>query len=320
MSSPYFDTVTIGCMTTRKSGSDLSMLMYVPLQPTWLIRLPAFQSGDARIVRACINLLCAAFHSVPAGQLPKTIEAIATAAQLPLDVTRENYAVLTAGWKETKDSLAFEPMVALAERLDTGYGDALRQLQDSTVVAISAPDLFNSELLPAQGQQLAALVGPATREKATGPLADTKVKRRLPENAPLTPELVHILQDRGFAANSHAEIWQNFVDRQRSQQTTSASWVSEFRRWLTNQIRYNHLVPDAPSLPAAVVGGANSSAPLSRTPSPGPSAPFSFGRPPARGSSAHLANNQREVLDTNVERMANAREAVAQMRDRQRGG
>lgn len=319
MSSPYFYTVTIGCMTTRKSGSDLSMLMYVPLQPTWLIRLPAYQAGDARIVRACINLLCAAFHSVPAGQLPKTIEAIATAAQLPLDVTRENYAILTAGWKETKDSLAFEPMVALAERLDTGYSDALRQLQDSTVVAISAPDLFNSELLPAQGQQLAALVGPATREKATGPLADTKVKRRLPENAPLTPEIVHILQDRGFAANSHSEIWQNFVDRQRSQQTTSASWVSEFRRWLTNQIRYNHLVPEAPTLPAAVVGGANPSAPLTRTPTPGPAGSFSFGRP-ARGSSAQLASNQQDVLDTNVERMAHAQAAVANLRDRQRGG
>jgi len=306
-------------MTTRKSGSDLSMLMYVPLQPTWLIRLPAFQAGDSRIVRACINLLCAAFHSVPAGQLPKSIEALATAAQLPLDVTRDNYAILTAGWKETKEALAFEPMVALAERLDAGYSDALRQLQDSTVVAISAPDLFNSELLPAQGLELAALVGPATRDKATGPLADTKVKRRLPENAPLTPELVQILQDRGFAANSHAEIWQNFVDRQRSQQTTSASWVSEFRRWLTNQIRYNHLVPEAPTLPASVVGGANPSVPSTRTPTPGPAGSFSFGRP-ARGSSAQLASNQQDVLDTNVERMAHAQAAMATLRERQRGG
>jgi len=235
--------------STKEKTTNLSMMIYVPLQPAWLTHLPSFQSTDARIVRGCLNMLMAAFHGQPAGTLPDTDEALATAAQLPLEVVRKYRALLTHGWKMDKKGLVFTPMFDLAARLSNEYSDALNRLQDATLIAMQAPDLFNSELLPEQGEILAKNVGDAMRMKIDA-LKDTKVKRSLPEGAPLTPSLANFLQKQGFSIGLHEEIWQLFTDYHRSQRTTSASWSSEFRRWVMNQILYGKLVPCTGNLPA----------------------------------------------------------------------
>jgi len=182
---------------SQKRNANLSMMTYVPLQPAWLMSLPAFQSSDARLVRGCLNMLMAAFHGQPAGTLPETEEALATAAQLPVAVVRQHRALLVRGWQKTKHGLTFTPMADLAVRLSEEYSDALTRLQDATLIAMQAPDLFNSELLQDQGESLLKNVGSAMRAKAEA-LADTKIKRRLPQGAQLSSSLADFLAKQGF--------------------------------------------------------------------------------------------------------------------------
>jgi len=229
--------------------TDLSMMTYIPLQPSWLMHLPAFQSPDASLVRACLNMLTAAFHGQPAGSLPDTVEAIATAAHLPLDAAIRHQSLLTQGWKKYRQRLIFVPMQEMAARLSQDYTQALARLQEATVLAIQAPDLFNSELLPEQGARLAQKVGAGTKA-CIEKLADTKIKRRLPEGAQITASLSSFLSRQGFSQALHEEIWQLFYDFQRSQQKTSASWESEFRNWTKNQIRFGKLKPCSGDVPA----------------------------------------------------------------------
>ena len=286
---------------TRKAAADLSMMTHVPLQPIWLARLPAFQSGDARIVRGCLNMLMAAFHGQPAGSLPNTPEALATTAQLPLDVAVENFKLLTAGWKMGKTSIVFEPMLEMAQRLHSDYSDALQRLQDGVVVAINAPDLFNSELLLQQGSSLAMQVGAKTQRIAEDAMADTNVKRRLPEGATYSGKMAKHMADKGFANETHQEIWNLFADYHRSRQTASASWESEFRNWLANQIRYGKLVPTSGEVPEVFRPAM--------TASPAASGPrFTFSRP-----------NKEVLQSTATDKLERARFAVQAMRGGMRG-
>lgn len=234
--------------TNRKNTADLSMMTHVPLQPHWLVQLPAFQSSDARIVRAGLHMLLAAFHGQPAGTLPCTPEAIATASHLSVQEVHENFKLLISGWKKSKDTISFEPMAQMAMRLSTDYGEALRQLQDSVSVAIAAPDLFNSELLPTQGLALESQVSGKTLEKARDMLGQTKTLRLLPEDCVITPQIREILVQNHFTADVHEEIWEMFVDYHKSNGIRSANWTSHFRNWLRNKQFYGRLSPSASSV------------------------------------------------------------------------
>jgi len=229
---------------TNTKNIDLSMMSFIPMQSAWLTQLPAFQSNDASLVRGCLKMLMAAFHGQPAGTIPDTVEALATATGMSVDAVRKHYATLTGGWKKskTKEQLVFLPLYEMAARLHDEHKDALRRLQDATVLAIQAPDLFNSELLPQQGSALANNVGSAVSRQVEA-LADTKIRRTLPDGARLPPGLSEFLLNQGFSLPLHEEIWEYFSDFHRSRQTKSASWKGEFRSWVMNQIRYGKLKP-----------------------------------------------------------------------------
>src|SRR5690606_24273463 len=109
------------------------------------------------------------------------------------DEVQEHLPTLIAGWKKTKDSIVFEPMAQMAMRLHSDYGDAIRRLQDGVAVAIAAPDLFNTELLPEQGLALEDKVAGKTLARAQDMLEQTRVKRLLPEGAQITPEIRDML-------------------------------------------------------------------------------------------------------------------------------
>lgn len=226
----------------KKSAPDLSMMTHVPLQAHWFAQLPAFQSRDPQIVRACINMLMGAFHGQPCGTINNTPEAIATVAQLPVEIAIEHLPTLTKGWKKEKDLIVFAPMASMAERLAHNYGDAIQRLQEGAVVAIAAPDLFKTELLPEQGETLAKQVGEKTLTLAEQAMAATKVKRALPPNAGLTSELRQFLLEKGFKVNGHDEIWARFADYMVSNRKTSACWSAEFRNWTHNQIKFGNLI------------------------------------------------------------------------------
>lgn len=247
-------------MSKKRTNGDLSMLSHVPIQPSWLMYLEAFQSSEAKLVRASINMLCSAFYSEPCGTLPNTPEAIATAAHLSLEDAIFHFSTLTAGWKvdNKRKMITFEPMFTMARRFDSDFGDALQNLQDRAVAAISSPDLAAHELLEMQGNALADSLAGATADKAAS-MSDTRLLKPLPENAQITESMKGYLIDKGFDEDVFADIWEMFYSYHRSRRTTSASWENQFKTWTINQLRYGNLTPQSKDLPKVYATAQNSS-------------------------------------------------------------
>jgi len=251
----------------------MSMLSHMPLQAGWLAKLPAFASEDAALVRASVKLLLAAWHAQPAGTLPADEGSIAAATGLTIEQARAARAILVAGWtlgkpKSAAPTMTFEPLATMARGLNDHYAHALERMQQAALVAIAAPDLFNTELLPVQGQPLAEQVGERVAKEA---LSRTNVARKLPENTPLTDFARQTMAQKGFSAAMHDEIWQRFCDYMISKGERSDSWSRSFRYWLGNQLLYGKLVPDIPGTGASSI-----------VPAPRPVTRF-VPRPPSRG-------------------------------------
>lgn len=298
-------------------GADLSMMTHVPIQSAWFTRLPAFQSSDPRIVRGCINMLMSAFHSVPCGSLPNTLEGIASAAHLSTEEARENLDVLTKGWKSNEEVIVFQPLYDMGQRMKTDYGDALTQLQDSAALAIAAPDLFNSELLPEQGAALQAKVSGSTQAKAKTAisLGATRLQRLLPADACMTNDIRGIMLERGFGIESHDEIWESFKDWHTSRAIKSANWTSEFRHWLKNKVHYGRFNPGA--------SAEELNAPLARSDHGGPASTrntgavrFSFSTRPGANGGAHRAvmtPSQQRGIDSKQNALKNLERVKSRM-------
>lgn len=258
-------------VTSRSLRKDLSMLTFVPVQPSWLVHLAAFQSEDPQLVRASINMLLSAFHGQPCGTIPASIESLATLAHLSKATVQDNFEVLTHGWTRRGAILAFDPMVQFSQRVSAEHADALEHLQHATIIAMAAPDLFNSELLPTQGQALGAQVGQSLKRVASlCALAPTKIPKLLPNDAGLSPELIEFLDKEGAHPNTHQEIWERFFDYHVARAVKSASWPAHFRHWFKNQKEFDRAVAQGTHAkgsgssqvkPASVVkfslGGAN---------------------------------------------------------------
>lgn len=234
-------------------------------------------------------MLMTAFHGTPCGSIPNTIEGIATASHLTVQEVTANLPVLKGGWKLSKTEMTFVPMSDLAERLSEHYTEPLIRLQDAATIAITAPDLFNSELLPTQGLVLKGQVGESTRAKADE-LGTSRVKRQLPIGAGISPRLQDYLISKGFPLETHDELWERFTDYHRSKQLTSGDWSATFRHWMVNQIGYGHVTP-----------ANNKPSVLSQQ-----KTKFTFGAksgPPSRGEQAAVTSAA--ALD-NASRLANA--------------
>lgn len=239
----------------RRQG-DMSMFSHVPLQPQWLLRLAAFQSDNPDVVRGAIHMLMTAFHAEKCGTIPNTLEGIAFASHLPTGIVTQYMTELTTGWSidRRRKTLTFEPMAELANRLDAKFPEALQDMQERAVLAISSPDLVTHELLEQQGEPLAEHLGGRTVEMAMERMEDTKVRRTLPENATLSKRMKAQLTDKGFTPDMHEGLWEMFYSFHKSRNTASASWEGEFNVWLMNQIRYQKVVPAKGAIPAAFKG------------------------------------------------------------------
>lgn len=229
---------------SRKLG-DMSMFSHIPIHPQWFMRLAAFQSENPHIVRGAIHMLTNAFHNEQCGTIPNTVEAIAFASHLPTEIVKQHLTELTTGWSfdRRRKNLIFEPMADMAKRLDTKFPEALQDMQERAIIAISSPDLVTHELLENQGAPLAEQLGGRTVELAEERMQDTKVRRVLPEGARMSPNMKAHLIGRGFTEDMHEDMWNMFYSHHKSNNTASASWESEFVTWVFNQIRYGKIIP-----------------------------------------------------------------------------
>lgn len=222
--------------------NDLSMIGALPLPSTWLQCIGAYQSDDARIVRASISMLFAAFHGRPCGTIENTLPSIAAAAQLPLDVAQSHLPLLKAGYRETKTRLVFDPMAEMAARLHTEYSAQLQVLHDRVVLQLASPTLFDPDT-PVQESELNQ-IGGATRAKAQNHLdRQTKVAQPLPYDAQMTDAMRDHCDRRGFHLSQYDDIWQRFRDYAHSSRRTYVDWNAAFRTWMDKNISWGNLVP-----------------------------------------------------------------------------
>lgn len=250
-------------------------------------------------------MLFAAFHNSPTGTLryqAATPEVYLSGyAQVSLEVAKANAAILTAGWKVSRGRLTFEPMSEMAKSLHESYPEALKKMQYSAALAITAPDLFGSDLMPTHGADLAAKVGESTL-KAADKLRDSKIQKELPENAQISNEIRDVMLQHGFKQERHDEVWERFTDYCRSFQFKAASWKARFRIWLQGQVRNGAIVPCSDSTKSQ-----NKSQATFNNPS---RAKFNF-RPGAAGERAQQA------ADTTSDRLSAAQESLRKARQRQ---
>lgn len=240
-------------MTSKRKAGDFSMFSHTPIQPQWLMRLAAYQSDDAHIVRGAIHMLMSAFHSEQCGTIPNTVEAIAFASHLSVEMVKRHLKELTTGWRvdNRRKILIFEPMAQLVKRLDEKFPEALQDMQERAIMAISSPDLISHELLEHQGQALADQLGERTVALANERIRDTKICRALPDDAQMTVRMCDYLIEKGFTEDMHEDMWEMFYSFHKSRNNTSASWEGEFNVWVMNQIRYGKIVPTEGKIPSA---------------------------------------------------------------------
>ena len=243
-------------MSEVRNSGDMSMFSHVPMRPQWFLQLAAFQSPNGEIVRGAIYMLTNAFYSESCGTIPCTVESVALASQLPVDVVSQYFSELTTGWtiNKKRKTMTFEPMANLAKRLDSKFPDALQDMQERAIVAISSPDLISHELLDEQGDALADQLAGNTVEQALSRMEDTGVRRALPENSSMSARMKRYLVEKGFPEETHDDVWEMFYSLHRSENRTSASWEGAFTVWVMNQIRYGKFIPANGSSPAIFNG------------------------------------------------------------------
>lgn len=222
--------------------NDLSMIGALPLPSTWLQYIGAYQSDDARIVRASLSMLFAAFHGQPCGSLENSLPSIASAAQLPLDVAQEFLPLLKAGYRETRTRLIFDPMVEMATRFHERHSAQLQELHDRAVLQLSSPTLFDADGAISENELSA--VGGATRAKAKNNLdRQSKVVQSLPYGSEMTEAMKNHCERKGFDVSQYQDIWEKFSDYAHSSRRKYADWNAAFRTWMNNGIEWGKLYP-----------------------------------------------------------------------------
>jgi len=221
-------------MTTnaKQSGPDLRAMSRVPMDPSWIASLPAFEMEEGGIVTAALKLLLAAWHQVPAGCVQHNPAALASLCGISEQKARQWRAILMAGWDVRGEMMIFPPMEKIATRMHKHYRQHIEALEDGMGLSACAPDLFEGKLIPQEDQTS------AMTSRLTG-------RRKLPEGAGLTTELRNFLLKGGFAAAQHDDIWASFEDYVKSKDVRSNEWESAFRNWARQNTTWGHIVPQA---------------------------------------------------------------------------
>lgn len=206
----------------------------VPLDPLWIASIPAFDAPEGRIVSAALKLLLAAWHHVPAGAVPHSIQAIASICSITEDEARKWRPILMAGWDVRGDLIVFHPMEKLGARMHKHYRQHIEALEDGMGLSGCAPDLFGTQLIP-NDDRVSSL---------TSRLAG---RRKLPDGAGLTSEMKEFLLEAGFSHQNHEGIWAGFEDFAKAKDFRFSDWASAFRNWVRQNITWGHIVPDMPS-------------------------------------------------------------------------
>jgi hypothetical protein len=129
--------------------TDFGALPYVPLKEQWITENPLFLSGDARLVRAAMKMLVAAWRGSPAGSLSPSYAYLADLTGLTEAEIGAHYEHLTRGWEIRGERLHHVEMSALCERLLQRHGETISIMAEDAVLAAQSPENFELGVGPA---------------------------------------------------------------------------------------------------------------------------------------------------------------------------
>ena len=212
---------------------DLSLISNPPVRQEWLDGHPAFESGNADLVRAYLRLLKAAFRATVPGAINASCATIATACGLTEEGVVLHWECLTSGWILKEDGcLHHEGVANLCSEIEDQYGEQLMDLR----VRIAAAEVA----------ALAVANGVSVKPKRPGRKAQGK--RGLPADFGLTPELVAWLsKERGITHPFHHQfLMDGFVNYARSKAPIYADWDGAFKSNVDMTLRNCRQLPNPP--------------------------------------------------------------------------
>lgn len=198
---------------------SMAAVAAVPMQPSWYMESPAFQSDKPYVVRACLLMLERAWRSVPAGSLPSSMTVLAPLVGLTQEQITLHFHELTHGWELVDGRVVHVQMHAVARAIWASQAEALDLLAARSAVVPESPDEF-------------ALVAPEA-----APASPLKGKRAVPASFGLTSDLRNWLVKELSVADEGDQdfLMTAFHDMCRSRAYKSADPAASFRNFCKNE-------------------------------------------------------------------------------------
>ena len=210
----------------------------MPVAEQWIFESPLFLSDDARLVRAGMRMLAAAWRSNPAGSLSPSFAYISSVTGLSEREISDHYVALTSGWELRDERLFHVEMSALCDRLARRHGDALAAVAEDAVAACQDPESF----------ELTAGAPEPHRNKG---------KRALRPNWRPSPETVKELFAKGIETPEDQEyVIQRMRNWAKSEAVRKVDWDATLLN-LADRIRHWELPSKKNASPLPLVGASS---------------------------------------------------------------
>jgi hypothetical protein len=199
--------------------SNIHSLPFLPVSMPALMDAAFFQSNDARLVRAGLWMLEAAWRSTKPGTIPAGFDALASITRLTTAEVEKHFDLLTEGWALEDGRFHHEQLEAIALSAQERFGDELEVIAESALMACQGGEI-EFELAPAS----------AVKKKKRG-------KHALPADFAMDKTS----SDRAFAEGYTSPELQNwllcsFKDFAESSDRRYANWQATLRNYLGSSI------------------------------------------------------------------------------------
>lgn len=225
----------------------------LPLLVTEMEEMPAFQAGDAALVRASVRLLDAAWRSPVPGSLPCGIESLSRATGLSPEQVERHWDVLVQGWELRDDGRLHHPRLSrLAAQMRQRYGEEMDVIEAAEAVMVRS----------LESEEVFELVSPARK---TG---GNRGKRLYPSDFEPNEASLAAIERLGYGGEDERRwLLERFADYSRSSRRMYVDWQAAFRNYAASHItardfretfgyRPGQRALAAPAAASAVVGGS----------------------------------------------------------------
>ncbi len=201
----------------------MSLLPYMPFDPAWVEHSAAFVHEDARVARAALRLLFAAWRGTPTGSIPSSHSFVASATGAPQEFVAEHYVVLTEGFELGEDGLLHHVGLSrICSQMRENYSKEIDAYALSVAMSMQDPDNLG-------------VMSTETVAKRT-----VRGKTALPKGfgfESCSEDLRSWCDDHGYVgAVDQAYIMEKFIDYAKSRDQRNKDWAAAFRTYATDEI------------------------------------------------------------------------------------